>query len=318
VFLDEIRWRTPLARVAAPGEEARTLRVRIARSGDVARGELTLGAGRDRLDREIRGEICDEVVSALALITALAIDPHASTARSRPRSLPAPSEPAPVPETPPSAPEAPAPSPVETLPPPEVLSEPLPALVPVLVPEAPTAPEAHWAVGVQATGAFGVTPRPLFGGGIFAERTLASRLGASLRLVLEAAGTGAVDADPGRAAWFLRGAGRLSGCVFTWRPAEWLSVVPCLSAEGGVLHGQGIAGGALTEQDVKQATVLWAGVGLLPKIAFRLGRGVLEIQGGPIAPLVRRKFVFQDPMYEIYNLPAVTGIISAGGAMHFP
>jgi hypothetical protein len=170
-------------------------------------------------------------------------------------------------------------------------------------------------VGAQATSAFAATPSPLFGGGIFAERAFAGRWGASLRLALEAAGTGAVDAGPGRA-WFLRGTGRLSGCVFTWRPVERLSLVPCLSAEGGALHAQGIPGGSLTF--VQQATVAWAGVGLLPRIAVRLGAGYLEVQGGPVLPLVRRMFVFQPPGYVIHDLPPVTGIVSIGGAVRFP
>jgi hypothetical protein len=315
-FLDEIRWRTPLARLAAPGEQAQPLRVRIARSGEVVRGELVLGSGRDRLAREIRGEVCDEVVSALALVTALAIDPRASTARRQPRAVPAPSTAAPVLEASPSPSEAPAPTPVETLPPPEIVSEPLPALLPV--PDSvPPAPEALSAAGIQATSALAVTPSPLFGGGIFVDRAFAGRWGASLRVAVEIAGTGAVDAGPGRA-WFLRGTGRISGCVFTWRPVERLSLVPCLSTEGGALHGQGIPGGMLTF--VKQATVPWVGVGLLPRIAVRLGGGFLEVQGGPVVPLARPTFAFafQSSTYVIHVLPPVTGIVSVGGAVHFP
>jgi hypothetical protein len=74
VFLDEIHWRTLLARVAEPGEEALLVQARVTRRGVVSSGRLSLGEGKART---IEGPSCDEVVSALALITALAIAPAA-------------------------------------------------------------------------------------------------------------------------------------------------------------------------------------------------------------------------------------------------
>ena len=84
VFLDEIQWRTDQARVVGPAEAALEVRARVVRRGPVTRGRLVLGTGKDAIVREVEGASCEEVVSALALITALALDPHASTATKRP------------------------------------------------------------------------------------------------------------------------------------------------------------------------------------------------------------------------------------------
>jgi hypothetical protein len=317
VFLDEIRWRTALARVAAPGDAALEVRVRVDRRGAASHGEVTLGQGGGRVVRAIHGDACDEVVSALALITALAVDPHASLAHRQPGAAPAPPPAAPAaeasPSSPSSPPSGPAPKP-ETLPPPDLLADPLPADLPAPV-LPPPARRDLWAVGAQASMALAVTPGPLAGGAIFAGRVFDGALGASVRLAVEVEGTGTLDAGPGQV-WFLRGAARVTGCAFTWRPAAWISAVPCVAIEAGALHGQGVAGGALTS--ALQATVAWAGAGVLPRVGIEVGPGILELEGGPVFPLVRRTFVFKPPEYVIHTVPPVTGTIGLGWGMRFP
>lgn len=315
VFLDEIRWRTALARAAGPGEEALLVRARIARRGEVFEGRLTLGEGgaprRARVDRSIRGGVCDEVVSALALVTALALDPRASTAAKRPAAVVSPAPPAP-----PSLPSGPAAPPPEivALPPPEIVGPPLPV---VPAPEVPPAssPPPGWLLGARVATTFAVTPRPLFGGGAFVERGFGGRWGGALRLAVDVGATGAFDAGPGRVS-FLEGTARVEGCAFSWAPARRLSITPCLAVEGGLLHGQGIPGGALTT--LEQATVPWAAASFLPRIGVTLGSVTIELQGGPVFPLVRRTFVFHDPAYVIHEVPPVTGTVGLGAGVHFP
>jgi hypothetical protein len=308
VFLDEIRRRTSLARVAAPGEDALLVRARIVRRGGASSGQLVLGVGRDRITREVQSERCDDVVSALALITALTLDPRAFAV---PVAPPGPPPPPPLPAPPGPAPPLPLPA---ELAPPAILPEPLPVFA-TFTP-APQAPRSRpWVLGAQVTGAFAVTPRPLVGGGIFAERAFEGRAGAALRLAVELAGTGGLDAGPA-GAWFVRGAARVEGCALAVRPAPWVSLLPCVGAEGGVLHGQGIPSPSVPR--VQAATVPWLGGGILPRAAFEVGSVVLVAQGGPMFPLVRRTFAFDGPSYVIYALPAVTWTAALGGGFHFP
>lgn len=309
VFLDEIRWRTSLARLAAEGEEALPVRARIERRGGHRTGRLSLGKGKERIEREIGAESCDEVVSALALVTALAVDPRASTAR-RPPALPPPPPPPPPPRT---LPPPPPPLP-RRLPPPQLLADPLPAAPP---PPGP-APAPPWTVGGRAPVALGVTPRALFGGGVFAERPFAGALGASIRLSGELAGTGSVDVD-GAGVSFLRGLARVEGCALRLRPAPWLTASPCLGVEGGVLHGKGATGGTITHAN--EATVPWAGASLLPRVAADVGGAVIELSGGPVFSLVRRTFVFDGPTsttYVIHDVPPVTGWLAIGVGGRIP
>jgi hypothetical protein len=316
VFLDEIRWRTALARTAAVGEAALEVRARITRRGDVHHGHLVLG-GRERIVREIDGQICDEVVSALALVTALAVDPGASIAR-RPPSGGMPVVPPPAPPAPPFPPgpgaAGGAPVAADSLPAPEIVGPPLP-----VVPAPPDVPPPRegtsFGLGAWASAAFAVAPRPLLGGGVAADWRFPGRWTPSLRLGVEVAGTGAFDVGPGGAS-LLRAAGRVQGCMFAWRPAAWLSLVPCLAGGGGALHAEGIVKGTVTH--VGQVTVPWAALGALPRIELGSGRWAFGLEGGPVFPLVQRSFVFQSPAYVVSTLPPVTATVGIGATVRFP
>jgi hypothetical protein len=120
---------------------------------------------------------------------------------------------------------------------------------------------------------------------------------------------------PGGAS-FLRAVGRVDGCAFAWRPAAWIAIVPCLAVEGGVLRGEGIQRGSI--ETVEAATVPWAGAGVLPVISIHLGGLIVEAQGGPVFPLVRRQFVFETPDFTVHDVPAVTGTASLGVGFVFP
>jgi hypothetical protein len=307
VFLEEVQWRTPLARVAGPEEAALPVKARIARRGRVSSGRLVLGEGRDAITREVESARCDEVVSALALITALAVDPHARTAPKMPPPPPAlPLVPAPPEESAPSEPARALPV--------EIVGDPLP-VIPLQGDAPPASGTRRWAAGAHAVTAFAVAPRPLVGGGVFAERAFDDRGSAWLRLAVELAATGSFDVGPG-GAWFLRGVVRVEGCAFGQRAGSWFRLVPCLGVEGGAIEGTGVLRGSLVE--VRQAAVPWFGAGVLPRAAADLGAVVIEAQGGPVFPAVRRTFSFQTPHYVIYDVPPVTWTATLGVGVHFP
>jgi hypothetical protein len=310
-LLDEITRRTPLARVAAPSEPALEVRARITTRRGESRGHLVLGAGPHRVVREIASASCDEIVSAFALITALAVDPRASTT---PRPPPPPMQPAPTPPARAPAPPPPAPRPGAALPPGDIVPPPLPVL---LAPEPPRAAPApgFWIVGVHLSSAFAVAPRPLWGGGIFVERAFDAAARASLRLAVDLATTGELDAGPAGVS-FWQAVLRLDGCAFGQRPVSRLEVSPCLRAEGGVLGGAGILRGKLTH--VEKAAVPWLGIGIMPRVSVDLARFVVEAQGGPTFPLVRRSFRFDSPDYLIHDVPPVVWSLSVGAGVRFP
>ena len=319
VFLDEVRWRTSLARLADSSEEALEVRARITTRGSVSTGKLVLSSGTDQIKREISSASCDEVVSALALITALAVDPHASTGKLSPR--PAPPPPPVFPAKPAHLPASAPPPPFLSRLPPSIMADPLPALLSIS--DTPRLLALRrWAGGVHATVAFAVTPSPLLGGGLFVERALAPRWGGSLRAAIEVGLTGAGKVGLGSAS-FVRGLLRVDTCAFAARPAQWFSLVPCVSAEGGALRGAAV-GNAVNNATVtapSQATVPWVSVGLLPRATIDLGGVVLDVQGGPVFPLIRRSFIFRfrfAPDETIYDVPPVTWMVSVGAGGRFP
>src|SRR5262249_25414050 len=108
--------------------------------------------------REVVGATCDEVVSAIALIAAVAIDPNASAAPS-------------LPAHPPATPAIEPP----TLPPP------LPPAVRIERPPPPAEPRARWrfAFGAELGGALGPAPSFLVGIRPYVEL---GRLGAEVLL----------------------------------------------------------------------------------------------------------------------------------------
>jgi hypothetical protein len=100
-FQSGVAARTPLARFTGePGARTVRIEVRAAASGYSGRLTMPIGAGPVRV-REFESAACADVVDALALVTALAIDPHAVLTPSRsPTSSPAPIAPISPPRSP--------------------------------------------------------------------------------------------------------------------------------------------------------------------------------------------------------------------------
>jgi len=80
-FYAGVRERTERVRLSLATERGVELRVRLAQSGPKVHGELRLIDEDGATDtREVEGTTCDEVVAALSLTAALALDPSARTA----------------------------------------------------------------------------------------------------------------------------------------------------------------------------------------------------------------------------------------------
>jgi hypothetical protein len=106
-FLAELRSRTSRLRPAEGGERATTLLAELLREAAGVRGHLTVRkATGEVLTRDVPGRTCQEVVSAMALIAALMVDPLALTTES-PVAAAEPAAPAPPSVSPPPPPRPP-------------------------------------------------------------------------------------------------------------------------------------------------------------------------------------------------------------------
>ena len=111
-FLQGVTARTERIRRAAEGEPARAFVIAVTRDTSTVRGVLVI-AGLDGAvsRREVTGDSCEEVTSALALITALAVNPLAATAPVPPPAAPGPSSSGAAGEGASASPSSDAPSP---------------------------------------------------------------------------------------------------------------------------------------------------------------------------------------------------------------
>jgi hypothetical protein len=324
-LLVEIAKRTPVARVASQFEIALAVQASISKYGRLNLGRLNQGhlvlRRENRLEPEVvrafEADTCEDVVSAFAFVIALTIDPHASVDPTLPPRIPIPPRPRlPTSSTRSEAQRSPE---VLVLSPqaPDFLALPTPVVFPDMAQVAGPGGYFGWRVGPRTSVALGATPSALWGAGIVVERRLGSPWEVSLRVSLELAATGTYPASVG-AAEFVRGMVRAEGCAFTARLSRPLTLSPCLGAEGGVLLGEGIAGGSLTNAQL--VPVPWFGLSLLPRIVLNLGAVFAEAQGGPVFPLVRGKFVAMVKKGDdqlIQPIFPVTWTLSVGGGLQF-
>jgi hypothetical protein len=293
-FLQGVTARTERIRRAAEREPARAFDVAITRDVGTIRGVLSITAldgGVSR--REVTGESCDEVVSALALITALAVDPLAAT----------------VPEPPPPPPPSPSPEP-----------RPLDRLPTAA--SAPTTPapahDVRWAAGVQWQALGGLVPGWGIGGGAFVDATGAARghLVPSLRASVSALSTRVAFAGPVGAEleWFVA---TLKTCPLRLAATSEIGVSLCAAIDAGALRSTG-SGLQTNGTEVRP----WVAPAALGRVAWSpRGPFFFEGEGGLMAPLTRYSFYFrQSGLSEapLDRIPAVAATFQVDAGYRFP
>jgi hypothetical protein len=277
----------------AAGRQA-SVTIARAEAGFAGRLELSDDEGRSST-RDVAGDTCEEVVAALALVTALALDPEASTA-------PLPSTgvmPATEPETAPPAPAPASPSPA-----------PAPAVLPLLPPSAPSPspPTWHFAFGGDAAVRTGVTPHDVLTLAAFVELELA---GSAFRASFERSERDTLDVDAATAAFRWTG-GAIEACELQLSGSGF-SASPCLRAEAGVLVGQGE--GIVPAREERRA---WVAVGATVRAEWLfLDPAFLDLGLGVTFPLIRDRFFFQ-PDTTVYRPPAAGLVARAGLGVRFP
>lgn len=329
-FTDQVRARTAKTRPAAPGERARTFSVSITREPRVSKGQLTIEDKQgDTAVREVSGQTCAEVVAALALISALAIDPDASTS---PKALTSPAPPAPPPPPPPRAvappitgtgffpasPSLPVPS-VPSRPPTidDALWPPLAMPLPIWIvpPEAPV-DSSRWraAVGAHVLGMGAIAPNLVLGTTVFLDvsDTGAGVLSPTARLSVLRASSEGIESEAGIASLYFTAA-RLEVCPVRLAIDPSFGVSPCALLDVGALRGSGSTGAASRAE-----TRPWVAAGIGGRIQWALLELLLfEAEGGLFLPFVRDTFFF-DPDLVIHEAPAVGGYLGAGAGIRFP
>jgi hypothetical protein len=301
VFVERMRARTEHGKIAAPGELARTFDVSVSEgprsTGFLGHVEFVATDGQRAL-RTVAGTTCDEVVSSLALITALAIDDRVAETES----VLHPPLPRPRPVAPTEPPQKSRPSRAASSNAPELAS--LPVRAPL-----------HWDLGGNAGVSSWVAPGSAVALGGFVE--LGSREPSwSVRLSgFDARESKSNSVGQGRFAtdWL-----RLEACPVAAALSEKISLSPCAALDGGVLHATGA--GAIVGATNKSR--FWGSGVLLVRLAWVLGaRFFFGLDGELAKPFVTYDYKFETSQHvdaPLFTVPAFGVGAKLGVGVRFP
>ena len=295
-FYEKVRSRTERVRPVVEGETGVRVVVRITRVGAKAHGELrVIGESGESDTRRVDGTTCTEVVEALSLTVALAVDPTARLAPPSTATAPSGSDAAAdtTTKTPGRAPaREPAPEPAEPEPPSEV--------------EPASEHELETRIGGELLAMNQVTPFVSFGGG------------GSLRLVMPwgaatSFGIAVVHLQndlfsSAENASIRSTMVELSVCPKRFLDPRVFTFEPCITGLGGAIaaSGRDIA----HSSDVSRSYFALGGklIG-----AAALGKGwAIELQAGLAVPLTRRRFVVLEPRRQVGETPSISALGGVG------
>ena len=302
-FFSSLRSRTDRVRHADGSEPHTTLQVRLTRTRGRVLGELRVVDDRGGTDtRKMQGASCDDVVQALSLTAALAMDPNALL--SAPASAPGSTE-STSPSTGTNATPAGSNPPSAKKPPEENLPETVDAIA---------------AASAQAN-----KPVPWFelGAGALATSLLTSSAGAGIAVSSRwtLPGSGVLRTTLGLAITHARNdvlqapdlvAVNLTALAATGCPlrisASIVTIQPCALMLAGWFAASGRQ--VTYAYDVNH---LWLSAGGILHVAADLGHGLaLDLEGGASAPFFKRQFYATTPDKVVGKTPSISPIISLG------
>ncbi len=278
-FTQEVLGRVSRARAATPGEQARTLVVRVRAAGAGLEASLAIRELDGTVaERTVRGDRCPDLVTALAVIASVALDPVTR-------------EPAPD-----AAPDA-APPPPPPAPPVDEARAPEPA-------RARSTVSAGAGVGLAGGAAPVVLPGVLAFVEVSSERDGLLDPSARLRFGRTAVG-GRAEGGPGARFGLTTGSADLCPIALEgWR----LRASPCVRVEVGVLNARG-SGVEPTHTEARP----WFVLGPVARVRLDLtGPLFAELEGAVLAVVVRDRFLV-DSTLQVYRPPPVAG--AAGFAL---
>ncbi len=330
-FVRQVDARTLRASWVLDHPSARRFAVVIGGSPEAPSGALTIVSAEGSAKRVVQGDSCQEVVAALALITAVAIDPQVELSAPIPPARSGPGEGTAAFASPRPTASGPAPAAAE----PPFTSGPPPA--------APRSPARHsrsaadlpatdmppyrlgahrsrqvnpsrwrWTIGLGASAASGLDSMglqiPIF---LDLERSGPALWSPALRVAVVVTPSQEVNHARG-ASDFKRYAGALSGCPLWFQIHPTLGLRPCLALEAGALLARG-----KVEQGV-ETTTAWVAVLAPVRLQWSPARwALLEIQGELGVPLVQPRFYF-EPDSTVVTYDPVFGTIGANVGVRFP
>lgn len=287
-FVRDVLRRVSHLALASEGEAARRFEVDVSTSPREAAARLTFVDDEgQRVEREIRSRDCNQAVSGIALVTALAIDPRLALDDSPAPESAADEEP-PRLETP------------SKLQPTRIDSG--------VTREPPSAADTwSWTVGAEAGPVSDVAP------GLTASALLFAELGPSdtLRARLSAgyADSGERAVGDGAARFRLsHGRGELCPTAAALAP---LTLRPCAALELGLYHAAGSRSPRVAVP--KESSTTWFAGLVALRAELALGDVLaLELAGQLRAPLLRRDYVFERPETPAYRTPSLGGGVLLG------
>jgi hypothetical protein len=291
-FYIAIQSRNDHVRRANEGERAFGVRIRLKRIGANVRGELSVIHEQGETNpRAVEGASCADVVDALSLTAALAVDAVvAEGAQAADASQTASETAEPKPEPPP----------------PPVQQKPDTAPEAVQPPPKPT--RVRFGLGAQALVAEFVQPYVNVGGALVARLVIDTG-----NVFRPAFGIGFLHSqndfvqEPGRAAVSVTAA-TLTACPWRLPLGPIAGVSPCALAHGGAVTATGV------EVDIPRTASrsFWTLGGLL-RADLEMSRQIaFELEFGLGAPLVERRFVTRPTLESAGKTPVVAPLASLG------
>ncbi len=296
-FFSSLRFRTHLVRQATGDEPRTTLRVRLIETRRYVLGELRMVDDRGGTDtRRVQGANCDDVVQALSLAAAVALDP--SVLLPPTVTIPAPAAAAPVSSPPTIAPAVAEPVDVRK-----------PAVSPPLL-ASQSGP--RFELGAASVGSVflssGISP----GMAVFGRWTPAGR--GRFRPTVGVAVTylrNDILRSPGAAQASLTGL-VVTVCGMVWG-ARSITVEPC----GLVMTGLLSVSGHQVEH-TSSVHLLWLSAGAVVRTSVHLGRGFsLDLEVGASAPFIKREFYTTLPSHVVEKTPTISPVAGLGLAYGF-
>jgi hypothetical protein len=292
----DVLGRTRRARPARSGEGARLFRISAAsRAGRVV-GRLEIVAlDGTSTQREVNGQTCREVLEALTLVARIAIDPaHAVDPDSREARTPADSPTPPVREAASGQKRADRPPRQES---------------PQGAATADSAASANdsrrsWSfrlgMGAEVFVTTLVSPSSTPGAGVFADLVGQPPAWLALRAGLRLAASAESETDAGTARFTLIAA-RLGACVPRLPLSDRWMICPIAGVETGAFNARGTetSGG-------RSATRAWLALGAGLRLEWRLTSQLFaELEGEGVMPVIRDRFVFDEPETTVHEPPFV-------------
>jgi hypothetical protein len=295
-FESLVRRRTPLARFGE-SDKAHPLRIRIQKGGAAFEGHMSIGTPNGHRERDVAGDSCADVVDALALVTALALDPNASTAPTLPDGTRQVATPLPPQTSTAPTALAPALTPLVVSPdraPAEAPTEPSPAA------SGPTSMQWHAAIGAGPLSWTGAAPDVLLGGAVFVEvdATRAQFFAPSVRVAALGVANGIFE-SPAAHIWVA--AGRVEACPVRLGPPT-LSARACVALDAGGVHAV-----AVDIAHPLPAERLWVDVTPLLRGRWAPGTsgGFVDLDVGALVPVTRPTFFDTTPTEVVHAVPSV-------------